>query len=136
MVDVTRQITLLSLMAIIITFLICDTTVVMAAQNSTGSNHTMTQNGTISMVQNSTNSSAVMSHNTNETLGVNETVVVAKNTAVPDPPLRQLKNGVSVHDVKCIDGMQLILKKEDGSPACVKPEDATTLTERGWAQTP
>jgi len=109
----------------------------MAQQNSTGSNQAMAQNATtLTMAQNSTNSSMIMSHQTNETLGVNETVHVTKNNIVMDPPLRQLKNGVAINDIKCIEGMQLILKKENGSPACVKPEDATALTERGWAQSP
>jgi len=123
--------------AVVTSFLVGGTTIVMAPQNSTGSNHTMAQNATtLTMAQNSTNSSMIMSHKTNETLGVNETVSITKNKTVIDPPLRQLKSGVSINDIKCIDGMQLILKKEDGSPACVKPEDATTLTERGWAQAP
>ena len=112
-------------MTVVTSFLVGDTTIVMA-QNAT----------TLTMAQNSTNSSAIMSPKTNETLGVNETVDVTKNNIVIAPPLKQLKNGVSINDIKCIDGMQLILKKEDGSPACVKPEDATTLTERGWAQAP
>ena len=132
-------------MAVVTGFLVCDTTTVMAQQYSTGSNHTMARNATTTaMAQNSTNSSTIMSQKTNETLGVNgtvsivknQTVSMAKNQTVIEPPLRQLKNGVSPNDIKCIDGMQLILKKEDGSPACVKPEDATVLTERGWAKTP
>jgi len=123
--------------AVVTSFLVFGTTIVMAQQNSTESNQTMTQNATaLTMAQNSTNSSTIMSTQTNETLGVNETVDVTKNNIVIAPPLKQLKNGVSINDIKCIDGMQLILKKEDGSPACVKPEDATTLTERGWAQVP
>ena len=122
-------------MALVTSFLVCGTTIVMAQQNSTESNQTMTQNATThTMAQNSTNSSTIMAHNTNETLGVNETVAITKNKTVIDPPLKQLKNGVSINDIKCIDGTQLILKKEDGSPACVKPEDATRLIERGWAQ--
>lgn len=125
------------IVAVVTSFLVCDTTIVMAQQYSTGSNHTMVQNATtLTMAQNSTNSSATMSQKTNETLGVQETVSIAKNQTVIEPPLRQLKNGVSINDIKCIDGMQLILKKEDGSPACVKPEDVTVLKERGWAQTP
>ena len=123
-------------MTVVTSFLVGDTTIVMA-QNYTESNQTMAQNTTtLTMAQNSTNSSTIMSPQTNETLGVNETVDVTKNNIVITPPLKQLKNGVSINDIKCIDGMQLILKKEDGSPACVKPEDATTLTERGWAQAP
>jgi hypothetical protein len=146
--DVTRLIKLLSLtLALVASFLVCDTTIVLAqSYGGTGSNHTMNQN---SMSTNSTNSSAMMTPKTNETLGVAGTVNVTKNTTpevnqtanvtkskTVDPPLRQLKNGVSVNDIKCISGMQLILKKEDSSPACVKPEDATKLMERGWGYAP
>ena len=134
-----RLIKLLSLvMALVTSFLVCDTTVVMAQQYSTGTNHTMAQNATMTpvMVENSTNSSMIMSHKTNETLGVKESVSITKNKTAIATPLTQLKNGVSINDIKCIEGMQLILKKEDGSPACVKPDDATKLTERGWGQAP
>ena len=49
------------------------------------------------------------------------------------PPLQQLKSGISVQDVKCKQGLQLIVKAEDGSPACVSPNTAQILIERGWA---
>ena len=35
--------------------------------------------------------------------------------------------------VRCNVGLQLIFKSTDGSPACVKPETAEKLIERGWA---
>lgn len=137
----TRLIKLLSLtLALAASFLVSDTTIVVAEQNAT--NHTMAENTTMAanatmtkkaMNQNATNSTTMTPPKANETLAVGETVKVTKNGTVIDPPLKQLRNGVLVHDVKCASGMQLILKKEDGSPACVKPGDATTLIERGWA---
>ncbi|MDE1827299.1 MAG: hypothetical protein KGH83_06890 [Thaumarchaeota archaeon] len=48
-------------------------------------------------------------------------------------PLEQFKSGTPSLDVKCNDGLQLILKAEDASPACVKPDTAQILIERGWA---
>ena len=48
-------------------------------------------------------------------------------------PLEQFKSGTPALDVKCNDGLQLILKAEDASPACVKPDTAQILIERGWA---
>ena len=48
-------------------------------------------------------------------------------------PFEQLKSGVSAKDIACNQGLQLILKAEDGSPACVKPDTANILIERGWA---
>ncbi|MDE1843655.1 MAG: hypothetical protein KGH95_08405, partial [Thaumarchaeota archaeon] len=50
-----------------------------------------------------------------------------------DAPLKQFKSGIPVSDVKCNDDLQLILKFEDNSPACVKPDTAQKLIDRGWA---
>ncbi|MDE1725630.1 MAG: hypothetical protein KGH76_07035, partial [Thaumarchaeota archaeon] len=49
-------------------------------------------------------------------------------------PLKQSKSGVAAQDVKCNDSLQLVIKAEDGSPACVKPDTAQKLVERGWAK--
>lgn len=48
-------------------------------------------------------------------------------------PLKQFESGISPQDVKCKEGLQLVLKAEDGSPACVKPDTVSKLVERGWA---
>jgi len=48
-------------------------------------------------------------------------------------PLQQLKSGIASKDVKCHDNFLLTFKAKDGSPACVKPETAKILYERGWA---
>jgi len=48
-------------------------------------------------------------------------------------PLKQIKTGIVAKDVKCDQDLQLVIKAEDGSPACVKPNDATMLVQRGWA---
>jgi len=52
------------------------------------------------------------------------------------PPLEQFKSGIKVQDVKCNAGFELVIKSTDGSPACVKPETAQKLVERGWAISP
>lgn len=49
-------------------------------------------------------------------------------------PLTQFKQGVLAQDVKCYSNFQLIFKTEDGSPACVTPDSATKLVQRGWAK--
>jgi len=49
------------------------------------------------------------------------------------PPLEQLNYGISAENVQCINGLILVLKTEDGSPACVWPNTAQKLIERGWA---
>jgi len=49
-------------------------------------------------------------------------------------PLHQFKTGTVAKDVKCNDSLFLVIKAEDGSPACVKPDTAQKLIERGWAK--
>ncbi len=51
-----------------------------------------------------------------------------------ESPLKQFKSGIPVQDVKCNQGLQLIFKAEDRSPACVKPDTAQKLMERGWTK--
>lgn len=49
-------------------------------------------------------------------------------------PLAQFKSGIPAQEVKCQQGLQLIIKAEDGSPACVTSDTATKLMARGWAK--
>ncbi len=49
-------------------------------------------------------------------------------------PLQQFKSGIATKNVVCVNGLTLIIKAEDGSPACVKPDTAQKLIERGWAK--
>lgn len=52
---------------------------------------------------------------------------------MPVPPLKQIKNeGVSFDDVTCPHGMTLMKKSFDDSPACVMPNTAQKLVNRGW----
>jgi hypothetical protein len=44
-----------------------------------------------------------------------------------DTPLKQVKNGILPHDVKCEEGYELVFKVYDGSPACVKSSIASIL---------
>jgi len=48
-------------------------------------------------------------------------------------PLKQYMNGIPSGDVLCNEGLALIFKSTDGSPACVKSKTAQKLIERGWA---
>ncbi|MDE1767511.1 MAG: hypothetical protein KGI27_14745, partial [Thaumarchaeota archaeon] len=49
-----------------------------------------------------------------------------------DSPLHQFKSGIKIHDIRCQPVFILIIKSEDGSPACVKPQTAFRLVELGW----
>jgi hypothetical protein len=59
--------------------------------------------------------------------------VIAQSETTPSP-LKQFKSGIATHYIKCKEGLYLIIKSEDGSPACVTPDTANILIERGWAK--
>jgi carboxymethylenebutenolidase len=50
-----------------------------------------------------------------------------------DTPLKQFKSGISIEEIKCKEGLQLVMKKTNGNPACLRPVTVATLIERGWA---
>jgi len=49
------------------------------------------------------------------------------------PPVKQMKMGLTVAEVLCNEGKELIFKSTDGSPKCVSMVTAEKLVERGWA---
>lgn len=51
-------------------------------------------------------------------------------------PLKQFQSGVPARNVSCAEGFQLILKSEDGSPACVKLTSIQKLVLLQWALKP
>ncbi len=51
-------------------------------------------------------------------------------------PLKQVKAGVESEDVSCVSGMELLIKKSNGSPACVTPTTAERLIQLGWGTRP
>ena len=58
---------------------------------------------------------------------------VQTTPAIPSP-LEQFRSGTFIHDIKCRQDFQLIMKSEDGTPACVTLDTANILLERGWAE--
>src|SRR5574337_357065 len=50
-----------------------------------------------------------------------------------ESPLKQFESGITASDVQCIQGLELVIKVEDGSPACVKFSTAESLIKHGWA---
>ncbi|MFQ5573063.1 MAG: alpha/beta fold hydrolase, partial [Nitrosopumilaceae archaeon] len=59
--------------------------------------------------------------------------VIIPQIAYFPPPLKQINEGVSPDHVTCTEGLELVLKKSNGMPACVKPSSVVKLIERGWA---
>ena len=60
--------------------------------------------------------------------------IVITTTHATDSPLKQFKSGTVAKDVQCKEGLQLVIKAEDGSPACVKPSSVTKLVLWAWAK--
>ena len=56
-------------------------------------------------------------------------------TDIPEIPSlkQQIASGVLPMEIKCKDGLELVFKKSNNFPACVKPLTAVKLVERGWA---
>jgi len=49
------------------------------------------------------------------------------------PPLKQISDGVDPANVTCSEGLEIVLKKSNGNPACLKPTSVAKLIARGWA---
>lgn len=49
-------------------------------------------------------------------------------------PLKQFRSGVAAQDVTCNKGLQLVIKANDNSPACVSSSTAARLVILGWAK--
>ena len=47
-----------------------------------------------------------------------------------ESPKKQLKKGISVEEIQCNAGLKLVIRS-NGTPACVKPETAERMHERG-----
>ena len=47
-----------------------------------------------------------------------------------ESPRKQVKNGVQVEKIQCNTGLELVIRS-NGTPACVKPETAEKMQERG-----
>ena len=59
---------------------------------------------------------------------------VSKSTI--QSPLKQFKSGVAVKDIQCKQGLQLVIKADDGSPACMKESSIVRLEAYHWTSWP
>ncbi len=48
-------------------------------------------------------------------------------------PIKQISNGIKIEDVKCNEGLELVIKYSNGKPVCVKHSSTKKLFERNWA---
>lgn len=111
--------------------------------NSSNMDTTGSNNSTSVPDVSSTNPTENETMSTSDTSGQQETIYPpSTNNTMPSnmatsqhgilPPLQQLKSGVLAKDVQCKQGFTLILKIEDGSPACVDTQVSQILIQRGW----
>ena len=49
-------------------------------------------------------------------------------------PKFQMRQGITVNQIDCNEGLQLMFKASDGSPACVKESNMEKLIQRGWGK--
>ena len=49
-------------------------------------------------------------------------------------PLEQFRSGITSSNIQCKQGLELIFKASDDSPACVRPLTVTKLVLWGWAK--
>jgi hypothetical protein len=62
-----------------------------------------------------------------------QSMLDATKSQTVSSPLEQLRSGMDSHSIVCKQDLQLVIKSEDDSPACVKFGTATTLIKHGWA---
>ena len=63
----------------------------------------------------------------------NYTATFALSQAGLLSPLKQFRSGTAAQQVVCNTGLELVIKAEDNSPACVSHSGASVLMQRGWA---
>ena len=83
-----------------------------------------------------------MTGHTNGNMTAKITGNMTGNTGISTPPmqkilspLQQFKSGTPAKTVQCGQGFTLVIKIEDGSPACVSSQIAQALVVRGWGTT-
>jgi len=85
----------------------------------------------VSVEDNLSQQSVSIGNTANSTASENQSLTQIHSTSLS--PLKQFKSGITSNNVKCGQGLQLVIKAEDGSPACVKLDAAYMLIKRGWA---
>jgi len=94
-----------------------------------GAAYNMTGYSKYQNMSSSTNTSSIPSGIPTEPVTSTPAVTAMQNML---PPLQQFKSGTPVNKISCEEGFQLIIKAEDGSPACVTSGTYSLLVERGW----
>jgi hypothetical protein len=59
------------------------------------------------------------------------TVHAQQDSSIPSP-LKQLKSGTALADIKCKESFVLVIKSDNGNPACVNPNNIARFLSSGW----
>ncbi len=102
--------------------------------NANAANVNMNENVTMNGNMNG-NMSMTNSHNMTNSQSMTHTQNMTNIQKILSP-LQQFKSGVLAKNVQCNQGFTLVIKIEDGSPACVHSQIAQILTARGWGTMP
>src|SRR5438309_10083014 len=54
------------------------------------------------------------------------------NMTTIQSPMKQIRAGVHIQDVKCNPGNSLLIRPSDGNPVCVKSSHFSRFLEHGW----
>ena len=68
------------------------------------------------------------------TVWINDDSSPHTSNSVYVSPLKQIQSGILPKDVKCKQNLILVIKIENGSPACVKQTSVTRLLAHGWVR--
>ena len=106
--------------------------------NTAYADNNMTNTGMNATVSANATASANMTEgmNGNMTGKMNETATSPPPVQKMMDPLQQFKSGTSANSVQCGAGLTLVIKIEDGSPACVTSAVAQVLVARSWGTLP
>ena len=58
----------------------------------------------------------------------------SKSEIKNNTPLKQYRKGITIENIQCPVDFELVLKKNNNTPACIKSENTETLVQRGWAK--
>ena len=50
------------------------------------------------------------------------------------PPKLQIERGMKAEQIRCNEGLELVLKSNNGNPVCASSQTKNKLIERGWAK--
>jgi len=65
-------------------------------------------------------------------VAISNQIIYYVNAQTFPSPLKQLKSGILVQDIKCKEGLVLIIKESNDNPACVKSTTVTRLLSQNW----